>query len=433
MSNNIGTVIISRHGDRIHYFQDPKNYKGFFTKITPLGLAESNQLGRDLRSIYVNPRSRSHIQGIRADLAGNKQIQVLSKNGGEGNVVFDSAIALLQGLYPPSSRNRITLANGTTIVAPLSGYQYIAVETVEPKNDRALEPWTNCPNFQRHIREFYNSDEFKEVARDNEEFLDSLKPFVFGRPTKLENAWNIYDFINTQFTYNQTYARRLPPHVLERIRSLADFHENGVFSDKRPSGIGNIAGRSLMALVLDALERMGFSDDPLKFTLIETGYQPFISFFHEIEAVKEDPELEAIPEFSSAIALELHETHPPDVRTTLRLKFKNGTEEDFRTIHAYGHRGDIPLTEFISRARPGAIENNKEWARVCGVRGRWDVATVLADSTASAMPSPFLIIPLILLAVFFVFWRRKTASALHPVSVISPPEKNKVVEEVTEH
>ncbi|ESK84637.1 histidine acid [Moniliophthora roreri MCA 2997] len=431
MSNNIGTVIISRHGDRTHYFQDPKTYKGFFTKITPLGLVESNKLGRDLRSIYVNPESRSHIQGIHSDLADNKQIQVLSKSGGEGNVIFDSTIALLQGLYPPNPRNRITLANGTDIVAPLNGHQYIAVETVEPKNNRALEPWTDCPNFQQHIREFYNSDEFRAVAKDNEDFLGSLEPFVFGRPTKLENAWNIYDFMNTQLTYNQTYAYRLPPHVIEKIRSLADFHENGVFSDKMSSGIGNIAGRSLMALVLTALDRMGFSDDPLKFTLIETGYQSFISFFHEIEAVKEDSELEAIPEFSSAIALELHETHPPDVRAMLRLKFKNGTEEDFKTIHAYGHRGDIPLTEFIYRAKPGVIENNEEWARVCGVRGGWDVTTALADSTAATVPSPSLIIPLILLAVFFVFGRRwvKIASPPHLASVISPLEKNKDVDE----
>ena len=43
----------------------------------------------------------------------------------EGNVILDSAQALLQGLYPPTSESRSRLANGTTVVGPFNGYQYI--------------------------------------------------------------------------------------------------------------------------------------------------------------------------------------------------------------------------------------------------------------------------------------------------------------------
>lgn len=59
-------------------------------------------------------------------------------------MIFDSAIALLQGLYPPNPKNKITLANESTVTAPLGGYQYVPIETVEPGNDRSLEPWTDC-------------------------------------------------------------------------------------------------------------------------------------------------------------------------------------------------------------------------------------------------------------------------------------------------
>lgn len=52
-------------------------------------------------------------------------MQVRIKNGGEGRAVFDSAIALLQGLFPPTEKNSITLANETQVVAPLGGYQYV--------------------------------------------------------------------------------------------------------------------------------------------------------------------------------------------------------------------------------------------------------------------------------------------------------------------
>lgn len=82
---------------------------------------------------------------MRSDLVDNEEIKVRVKNGGEGTVIFDSAIALLQGLYPPNPKNKIVLANETVVTAPLGGYQYVPVETVEPSNDRSLESWTDCP------------------------------------------------------------------------------------------------------------------------------------------------------------------------------------------------------------------------------------------------------------------------------------------------
>lgn len=80
------------------------------------------------------------------------------------------------------------------------------VETVEPGNDRSLESWTDCPvsdrgcgedrvglwesqqAFAKHTKEFYNSQEFKDKAKDAQSFFKAAKDFVFGRPTILENA-----------------------------------------------------------------------------------------------------------------------------------------------------------------------------------------------------------------------------------------------------
>jgi lysosomal acid phosphatase len=75
----------------------------------------------------------------------NDQVVVHAKSGGEGTSVFDSAIAVLQGLFPPNSNNLIELANGTKVVTPLGGYQYIPVEMAPSGVDHALEPWTECP------------------------------------------------------------------------------------------------------------------------------------------------------------------------------------------------------------------------------------------------------------------------------------------------
>jgi len=106
---------------------------------------ESNALGTLMRETYFNSQSPSYIEGISGDLVDNSEVKVRVKAGVEGTVVFDSAIALLQGLFPPTPKNKIVLANETTVVAPLGGYQYVPVETVEPGNDRSLESWTDCP------------------------------------------------------------------------------------------------------------------------------------------------------------------------------------------------------------------------------------------------------------------------------------------------
>lgn len=81
---------------------------------------------------------------MKPGIVDKQQVRFFSKAGGEGAAIFDSTMALLQGMYPPDPNNRITLANETTIVAPLGGYQYVPIEVVEPFNDRSLEPWTDC-------------------------------------------------------------------------------------------------------------------------------------------------------------------------------------------------------------------------------------------------------------------------------------------------
>lgn len=142
-----GVVVVARNGDRLEYYQNPNSYAGAFTETTPLGevricscpslygshmlmpmlplQVQSHQLGTFLRGQYFDPASPSVIHGMRTELVDTHQVHALVKAGGEGTVVFDSAIATLQGLFPPTPKNEMTLANGTTVMAPLGGYQYV--------------------------------------------------------------------------------------------------------------------------------------------------------------------------------------------------------------------------------------------------------------------------------------------------------------------
>jgi hypothetical protein len=86
------------------------------------------QLGTLLRKLYFDASSDSYIHNVRTDLVNLDQVHARIKNGGEGRVVFDTTIALLQGLFPPTPANTIELANETKVTAPLGGYQYVPGE-----------------------------------------------------------------------------------------------------------------------------------------------------------------------------------------------------------------------------------------------------------------------------------------------------------------
>ncbi|KAH7886477.1 histidine phosphatase superfamily [Phlebopus sp. FC_14] len=406
VSKVLGVLILARNGDRSEYFQDPYTYAPSFTESTPLGAAESFQLGSYIRSTYLDSSSPLHILDMPLDPTHPippNQVHVHAKSGGEGAAIFDSSIALLQGMFPPTPQNKISLANGTTVVSPLGGYQYVPVE-MSSGGDLVLEPWVDCSAFKKHISEVYNSAEFKEKAKNSQHFFGSVHDYMFGRPTTLENM--IYDYLNTQLVHNQTFAFRLPPTLIEQAQGLANYHENAIFSDKDIGGIGNIAGRTILSPIIKSLERIAFDDDPLRILLIETSYQPFISLFHMMDALSAKPELAGIPNYASALSLELLRGPAPEFRDFVRIKFKNGTSDSaFQTVRVFGHNEDvIPVTEFIYRLEHYTIADAKQWSSACSTS--WFPFEVGFASTRHgnagrlSMPVLFAVLSLLGFAVF---------------------------------
>ncbi|KAG2357508.1 histidine phosphatase superfamily [Suillus spraguei] len=362
----------------------PIAYESSYTESTALGAAQSHQLGSFLRSTYMSASS-SFIASMKTDIVNAHEVHVHTKAGGEGSVIFDSAITVL--------------ANETTVVAPLGGDQYVPIETIDPGNDKSLEPWIDCSAFEQHIADVYSSSEFREVEKAASPFFCAVRDYVFGRPTTLVNA---------------TYAHRLPPTLVEQARGFANFHENAILSDIDVGGIGNLAGRTMLHTVLSSLQRIAFNGDSLQFLLIETSYQPFTSLFHMLEMTKENPELAAFrwlfQMYASALAFELRRGPPPEDRDFIRIKFKNGTNGPFETYHAFGHKYDIPATEFIYRIESYAITSQKQWAAACnsGLQDEW----LHIGSQNAVSSTVFAILATVfLLGMFFLFKFVKSARA----------------------
>ncbi|KLO05436.1 phosphoglycerate mutase-like protein, partial [Schizopora paradoxa] len=277
-SDVIGVVILARHGDREGFYQDPITYTASATQITALGNVQEFQLGQQFRSMYINASSPTYVQGMNTVLFDQTQVQVQADGGGERGVIFDSSISVVQGLWPATSNYNSTLANGTTVAAPLGGYQYVPIASIDPNDDVSLEGFTSCNTFNNATLAFYNSAAFKQVAAENAAFLNSLPPFLDGRPVSLENM--IFDYMNVQSIHNETFAKALPDGFLERVRALANFHEYGVFSSPQVDGIGNIAGRTMLPNIITGFQAIANASNPLKFVYEAISYKPFISLFN---------------------------------------------------------------------------------------------------------------------------------------------------------
>ncbi|PSS37028.1 hypothetical protein PHLCEN_2v1067 [Hermanssonia centrifuga] len=345
------------------------------------------QLGNFIQATYLDPNSTSYI-GTSFPLFNQSQVQVRADAGGEGGVIFDSSVAMTQGMFSVTNFANISLANGSVSTAPLNGYQYVPIESVEPEEDVSLEGFTSCNTQATRTTAFYNSPAFLEVANQSAPFLNSLPQYLDGRSVSLVNM--IYDYMNVQSIHNETFAARLPQGYLAQARALANYHEYGVFSDPSISGIGNIAGRTMLPSLITAMQRIVNQSDPLLLHYSAMAYKPLLSFFNMTGVVASGELPAALVNYAAAMVLEVRQT--PGSEPVIRFQFKNGTDDNtLRTFNmsfpGFDGNGDAPLSAFISAFEPAAVNTTLQWCHVCGQNTDRGCAALLgaaANSTSAA-------------------------------------------------
>jgi hypothetical protein len=351
-----GILLITRHGDRMGFYQSPTTYSAVQTNLTVLGYSQEYANGQDIRNVYLNATSPLAIQGINVTQAESVQSRVMADAGGEGTVIVDSSNALLQGLYPPFD-DAITLANGTQVV--WSRAQSVYVETIESDQQVWLEGWTGCGAWTDRLNAWYNSDEFKSQAAIANPFFESLQS-VLGeaRPATLQNAWNLFDYLNVESIHNSTVANQLSDEQLSQARYWANYHEAGSFVDSDPNNVGNIAGQAFLAPMLSSIHDIANTTNPLKFAYMSASYKPFLSLFSMMQLPA--PLSNTVVDYASAAIVEV------STDNTVRLLFRNGTSGDFEPYNMFGNtQASMSVTDFMNKLQPYAINDLAEWCDVC--------------------------------------------------------------------
>jgi hypothetical protein len=168
----LGAYIFHRHGDRT-----PKSLAP--TNLTTLGYEQVWTSGQYFRSRYLTGDSK--IRGLNEDTVKLSQLSVTAP---VDNVLQNSAMGFLQGLYPPVGQTVQTLANGDDVQAPMDGYQLIPVNTVSigagSEDAGWLQDATSCYNAKLSSNSYFTSDEYNNLLSGTKDLYSSLVPVVNG-------------------------------------------------------------------------------------------------------------------------------------------------------------------------------------------------------------------------------------------------------------
>ena len=170
----LGVYMFHRHGDRTPKILAPTN-------LTDLGYRQVYQSGQYYRSRYIASDASARIAGVNSDEVLQSQVDVLAP---DDDVLQQSAVAFMQALYPPVGVDSEVLANGTTVDAPMNGYQIVPVgqtETGAGSEDASwLQSTSECGKAVVSSNEYYVSREYNALLDSTREFYERLAPIVDG-------------------------------------------------------------------------------------------------------------------------------------------------------------------------------------------------------------------------------------------------------------
>ncbi|KAK0119154.1 hypothetical protein ONS95_008013 [Cadophora gregata] len=398
----LGVYIFHRHGDRTSKSTPP-------TSLTDLGYQQVFQSGNFYRSRYVDSNASSRIFGLATDIVKTSQLSVEAPVDA---VLQNSAAGFLQGLYPPvgATLGTQSLANGSSVSAPLNGFQLIPVNAVasassgaNSENSAWLQGQSGCNKAIVSSNNYFFSEEYLNKLSSTSDFYTSLLPVVKGIFTSdtdsFKNAYSVFDYVNVALIHNASIPSGdlLTDEAIFQLRTLADDHEFNLAYNASES-IRAIAGSTLAAQIVQQLNNtiVGRSKVPVG---IQFGaYASFLSFFGltQLPAVTEN--FTAVVDYASSMTFELvtnatvsNTSYPGVDDISVRFLFSNGSAaaNPLTTYPLFGQAETVlPWTTFVSEVNKFAIGDQDTWCTQCGnTDGLCASSTATTSATPSATPS----------------------------------------------
>ncbi|KAI0012905.1 histidine acid phosphatase-like protein [Xylariaceae sp. FL0662B] len=375
----LGVYIFHRHGDRTPKALTPVN-------LTALGATQAFESGNFYRSRYVASDASSPIFGLSHDIAAAEQLSVTSP---VDTVLQSSALAFLQGIYPPAGNvGAQELANTSSVEAPLGGYQYIPVDSVatassnpNSENNEWLQGGSGCGNAMVSSNNYFTSAEYATTYDQSKSFYSDLLPVINSTfnadKANFKNGYTIFDYINVATIHNRTIPSSdlLTNETLKELQMLANIHEWNLAYNSSDT-IRAIAGATLAAQVVNSLNSTLTGKSSMPFGIQFGAYASFMSFFGLAQLPKLSPDFTGIVNYASSMVFELvtnttvsKSAYPSAGDVSVRFLFANGTAAE-NPLTAYPLFGQsetlLPWTTFASEMNKFAIGDTASWCQACG-------------------------------------------------------------------
>ncbi|EUC40683.1 hypothetical protein COCMIDRAFT_108158 [Bipolaris oryzae ATCC 44560] len=371
----LGAYVFHRHGDRTPKALAPTN-------LTTLGYEQVYTSGQYYRSRYLSGDSK--IRGINEDEVKLSQLQVQAP---VDNVLQNSAMGFLQGLYPPV-QTVSTLANGQNVQAPMDGYQLIPVNTIETgagsEDSGWLQDASSCQNAKASSNSYFESQEYKDLASSTSGFYKSLVPSINGvisdDQVTYKNAYIVYDILHVAEIHNSTIPNSdvLTNSTLHQLTALANAHEWGL-AYNASDNMRAVAGMQLAGEILSYMANVIRTSGSSKLGIQFGAYATFLSFFGLADLPSVNEDFTGVVDYASSMAFELFTTadassgFPAENDLQVRFLFHNGTASNASEPSVYplfgGNADAVSWTEFKEKLSAFAITSTEQWCGKCGNTG----------------------------------------------------------------
>jgi hypothetical protein len=394
----LGVYIFHRHGDRTSKSFAP-------TTLTDLGYQQVWQSGNFYRDRYVETNASSPIYGISSNVVKNSQLSVEAP---VDTVLQNSAAGFLQGLYPPvgATLGTQTLANGSSVEAPLNGYQLIPINTVtsassgaNSENSAWLQGQSGCYNAIVSSNNYFYSSEYLAKLSSTKSFYESILPVINGTFTTatdtFKNAYSskdstsfptpihiltlnpVYDLIHVSMIHNSSIpaSTLLTTETVHQLQTLADLHEFSLaYNTSEP--IRAIAGSTLAAQIVQQLNSTIVGKSKQQVGIQFGAYASFLSFFGLAQLPAASENFTGVVDYASSMVFELvtnatvtNVSYPAASDISVRFLFSNGSAaaNPLTTYPLFGQTEMLlPWNTFVTQMNSFAIGDQATWCTKCG-------------------------------------------------------------------
>ncbi|OWB78605.1 hypothetical protein B5S32_g2802 [[Candida] boidinii] len=376
----VGTFIFGRHNDRT---AKPSNV------LTTYGQVEQVDSGNFYRERYfgldgegTNVTSGYKINGLNPEgyfVYGQTYAQAPASS-----VILYSQMSFLQGLYPPSTAvntvkslevaDQSGLANGTSVIGPFDGYQYVFMDVQQPDSENYI--WikgdSDCPASDDAIAAWQKSDTFKSLNESTLGFYQGLKEYLPAgkfKKSKLNfgSAMSIYDFMNVNYIHNETLAKEWNDELIYQVKILADQAQWGIsYSSENKLADFTIGGQSLLGGVYNYLNETKVNGSPY-INYFTGSYNTMYQIAGLLGLNEVSADFTGMPDYGATYVWDLLKNSDGDY--FVQFSFKNGTaDEDVLNTYPLFNQSEVILKwdDFETQIKEVSLRSLETWCNACG-------------------------------------------------------------------